>query len=219
MQLCWRCLTKSSRGSELAQLWGDHRRRRQPTPRARNALFLYLRGVTTGALWSGGHRRKRLQGEEQRPLRCENPRCAISFLGKGSHAHSRNLGARIPASASTQAAVMPCSRRLCAGAVPKSQVTVIDGVDQRAFFEGKQETSNSTATRSRWAPRRQACYGRHRRVKQPASILCFGSAKGDLCKNPISCVPSSRNQMQRSVPSLCTATTVILGRQSSVEPR
>jgi len=63
---------------------------------------------------------------------------------------------------------------------------VIDGVDQRAFFEGKQETSNRDgypfwmgANKGRLVM--TVTDGR----SSPASILCFGSAKGDLCKNPV----------------------------------
>ena len=63
---------------------------------------------------------------------------------------------------------------------------VIDGVDQRAVFEGKQETWNRDgypfwmgANKGRLIM--TVTDGR----SSPASILCFGSAKRDLCKNPV----------------------------------
>jgi hypothetical protein len=63
---------------------------------------------------------------------------------------------------------------------------VIDGVDQRAVFEGKQEIWNRDgypfwmgANKGRLVM--TVTDGR----SSPASILCFGSAKRDLCKNPV----------------------------------
>jgi hypothetical protein len=89
---------------------------------------------------------------------------------------------------------------------------VIDGVDQRAFFEGKQETSN----RDGYPFWMGANKGRLViTVTDGAAALrqffVLAARRATCAKTPLSCVPSSRNQMQRSVPSLCTATTVILG--------
>lgn len=61
---------------------------------------------------------------------------------------------------------------------------------------------------------RQPAAGHLKERAAPGGAVQFFvlAARSATCaKTPLSCLPSSWNQMQRSVPSLCTATTVILG--------
>ena len=79
---------------------------------------------------------------------------------------------------------------------------VIDGVDQRAFFEGKQETP----LEPRRLPvldgreQRQACYDRHRRGQQPCVNSLFWQREARLVQKPrcLACHPPGTRRSEAS---------------------